>query len=351
LIGRHRSPTRVVPPNPRDTRARNAAVACLAMLATVGCGRSNEARAHKNHGASSASAVAQEAPSAAGRIGVLPPAKHLLSTDGSAYSSGLASDDERIYLLTKDAAFRLAPDKAPERRPLPLGTSSVVTRDDIVYWFEGALRSVPKAGGEATLVAKLEHMPRQLVASRERVAWLSKDDAGFAIEAPDTTGVRRLYATTAYLATMALDDEAAYFVERAPDRSWRLGKVSLSGGPHRFTSARLGRTPAMLVVARALYYYDGPSRTVRRVSLDLDREDVIANDVICSPLAVAEHVYCAQPAGILELGSTGNSRRVLAMPEGATITALSATQRWLAWAADAGEGRLAVNATLVGTGD
>jgi hypothetical protein len=59
-----------------------------------------------------------------------------------------------------------------------------------------------------------------------------------------------------------------------------------------------------------------------------------------------EHTLCwTVTDGIIENSLTGDSRRVLVMPEGATITALTANKRWLSWVGDADAGQLLVDFT------
>jgi hypothetical protein len=105
---------------------------------------------------------------------------------------------------------------------------------------------------------------------------------------------------------------------------------------------KTGRTPAMLAIADDLYYYDGPSLTVLRVTPDLESEEVVTRDVICSPLTVAEHAYCAQPGRLLEIGLDGVLRRVLTLRQKAIITAVAATATRLTWLMDVSRGELAV---------
>jgi hypothetical protein len=176
-----------------------------------------------------------------------------------------------------------------------------------------------------------------------RFAWLEQADGGrFTIQTLRRSGARVLHAPRGYVAALAMTEERVYFVEQGPGTGWRLGAVPLSGGAPRYTAMKRGRTPAMLAVASDLYYYDGPSLTVRRVTQDLEREEVVARDVICSPLAVAEHLYCAQPGRLLEIGLDGVLRRVLPPGQKGTVTAVAATASRLTWLMDVGQGALAV---------
>lgn len=277
----------------------------------------------------------------------LPAPTRLLSLRGSAYNATLVVDGDTNYLMTNDAAVRLVPGHTPERWTLPLGFTRGATTDHLVFWSNGAIRRVPKAGGEPVTVAKVPHEPRCLVTSGHNVSWLERGaDGAFSIDALDGSRVRRLHAPSGSVEAMAMAGELVYFVERARDRTWRFGVVSLSGDAPYYAPAKQGRTPAMLALTNQLYYYDGPSLTVRRVSLDLLQEDVVARDVICSPIAVSEHIYCAQPAGILELGFDGVTRRELPL-RGATVTAISATSNFLTWVTDIGAAQLAIDSVAL----
>jgi hypothetical protein len=266
----------------------------------------------------------------------------LLTLSGSAYAATLALDDEGSYLLTGDAAYRLVPGRTPERWGLDLGASPALMRDRLLYWSNGAFRQAPKRGGEPTVLAVVPHPPQRVVTSGDHVAWLDQaEDGRFTIQTLDGSRTRIVHAPRGYVAALAMEDDRIYFVEQA-GTTWSLGVVSLSGGSARHTSTKTGRTPAMLAVAHDVFYYDGPSLTVRRVSSDLEREDVIARDVICSPIAVAERAYCAQPTGLVELDLDGGSRRPLRLGQRGTITAISASATQLVWLMDVGRGQLAV---------
>jgi hypothetical protein len=99
----------------------------------------------------------------------------------------------------------------------------------------------------------------------------------------------------------------------------------------------------MLVARHALYYYDGNAREVRRLSPDLRDEETLVSDFICSPLAVAERVYCANLEGIFELVPEGRPRAVVRLTRG-TVTELAANAHHLFWVADAGADKLSVQA-------
>jgi hypothetical protein len=135
-----------------------------------------------------------------------------------------------------------------------------------------------------------------------------------------------------------------FFVERAPDASWRIGGVKTAGGTPSFTAPRRGRSPAMLVGRRDIHYYDGNKLEVRGLSPDFQREDVLARNFICSPLAVWQHVYCAQVEGISEIREGAAPERLVGSTPGGSVTALAANGRHLVWASDAGANRVEVKA-------
>lgn len=267
----------------------------------------------------------------------------LLAVRESAYGATLGLSEEANFLLTGGAAYRFVEGQPPTRWARDFGVAPALTPGHIFFWSDGAFRRVPTSGGEATLVATLPRQPRRFVTSSDHVAWLEQAaDGRFSIHTLDGARERLVHAAAGYIGTLAMDDERIYFSERAADRSWRLGLVSRSGGPAHTTKPKHGRLPAMLVLAESLYYYDGPSSTVVRVSPDLRSEAVIASDVICSPIAVAENVYCAQPAGLLEIGLDGGVRRTIPLERG-SITALAATATHVTWISDVGDDQLAVD--------
>lgn len=99
----------------------------------------------------------------------------------------------------------------------------------------------------------------------------------------------------------------------------------------------------MLVFHEGLYYYDGPSLTVARMSPDLSTELVVLHGEICSPMAVLEKLYCAQPGKVIELGPNGKVEREFALAPHESVTNLAATREQLVWTTDTGKVQLAVD--------
>lgn len=317
--------------------------ASLASLCLVGCGGSCQSTASESRAESEP--AGDVAPAASARLRFPAEATRLLSVHGSAFTANLVATEDTSYLLTPGVVYRLSPEKPAERWVYDFGSTPALVSGHLLYWARGALWKVPTSGGAPTNLAAVARQPRRLVTSGEHVAWLEPAQlGGVTIETlVDAAETRMVHAPSGDVTALAIEQERIYFVERAEDRSWRLGVVASSGGPARYTPPKRGRTPAMLVVADAVYYYDGPSSTLRQVSPDLEDEQILARGVICSPLAVAEHVYCAQPAGLLEIAISGGVRRRFPIDDGGSITELTATTGQLVWLSDIGGQRLAVD--------
>jgi hypothetical protein len=312
----------------------------LGSAAAIACGRGADGATPlaKASPAETASSALPATPKASG-----PAPTTAFTLAASAYAAELELDDEALYVLTSSAAYRIVPGRPPERWALDLGISPVLAGEHLVYWSEGALRRASKRGGPSEIVAEVPRRPQRLSASGGHLAWLDQaEDGHFTLWALDGARPRELLTPQGYISALTLLDDQAFFVEQVAGSGYRLGAVALSGGDPRYTSVARGRTPAMLAAARDISYYDGPTHTVRRVGPDLEREVTIARDIICSPLAVAEHVYCAQPAGLVELPSGGGPARVLSDASSGSITDIAASTSRVAWLVDAGRDKLEV---------
>lgn len=258
--------------------------------------------------------------------------------DLSAYTATLAADDHDVYVLTSRGAYRFSDGRLAERRELDLGDTPALGARGIVYWLDGKLRHAPKKAGNAEILAVVPRAPRRLCASGEHVVWEDPAPAATLLRTLAGSEPRTIYRSEGEIEALALMDDQAYFVERREER-WRLGTVALGGGAPRFTEPRASRTPALLAASRDVFFYDGPTSTVRRVTSDLSREDVVVRDLICSPLAVADQVYCAQISLLFEVPRDGGKARLLAPKRPGTIAALVATGSRVAWLLDVGENR------------
>lgn len=302
------------------------------MLGGLGCSKP-PTRQDPSDKAQSAAAVS----ASAGSVGPSEPqARHQLAF--SAYTATLAADEEAVYVLTSQAAYRFRDGQAMERWEIQLGDTPALGGSGIVYWLDGKLLRAPKQGGPGEILASVPRAPRRLAASGEHVVWEEADETMSSLRALDGAEPRTVYRGAGSVEALTLMDDQAYFVVRDRER-WRLGTASLGGGAPRFAEPRTSRTPALLAPAGDVYFYDGPTSSVRRFASDLSREDVIARDVICSPLAVADRVYCAQISLLFEIPREGGATRLLAPKRAGTLTALVATRTRVAWLLDAGENR------------
>lgn len=317
------------------------AVCCLAPMVLGGCDQPGTGVGGTPGPSRASAAVEARAPSPSAAPEPAVPPTTLLTLGVSAYSATLAIDDEAVYVLTAQAAFRVVPGMPPEQWTVNLGHAPLLAEERIVYWADGAIRQLPKRGGASKVVVEVSHLPQRIAASPSGVAWLDQaEDGHFSLMTSEGSGSRLLYAPPGYVAAIAMHEDRVFFVERETPERWRLGSVTLAGGAPHYTAFHRGRTPAMLAVASEIFYYDGPTLTVRRLGFELDREEVVARDTICSPLAVANSVYCAQQGGLLEVSFAGTVTRRI--PRGGMVTAIAVGRSRLAWLVDAGENKLAL---------
>jgi len=265
----------------------------------------------------------------------------LLTLPSSAYQAALFADDEAIELLTNSAAYRLVANEAPINRAIDSGFAATVTRKDYVYWARGAIWHEPripsKSGGERRLAA-LAEQPQRIVADigAEEIALLLRSEGNrYSIAKLEKNRVKTLYTSPSSIDALTMIGDTLYFVERPAGIAWRIGSVKLSGGTPTFTADKSGRWPALLRGSRDVVYYDGARRDVLRLSLDLQREQTIAKDFICSPLAVTTNVYCSTMEGIFELSEAGQRRPIVPAPR-QLITNLAANSKRLVFISDAG---------------
>jgi hypothetical protein len=269
----------------------------------------------------------------------------LLSLPVSAYHVSLAVDDDHTaYLLAPGAAHRLAPGAAAAATPIDLGLGPAAARSTFLYWSRGAVFAAPKAGGAPRRLFALAQQPQLFVASGDDFAWLERAGDRSGLHALIGKKPAVLYASPGTIEAVAMRDGWITFVERPAGAAWRIGRVPRAGGAAAFTPPRDGRAPAMLAVGRDIHYYDGNRQEVRRLSPDLQRERTLASGFVCSPIAAAVHVYCAQVEGIFELRLDERPRRLVAGGVHQMVTELAATAKRLLWVVDAGADRLEVRA-------
>ena len=262
----------------------------------------------------------------------------------SAYATTLALDDDAAYLLAPHGAYRLVPGEPVRGIELELGIGPAMTRSAFVFWSDGGIWKTPKSGGATERIAKLPLRPQYFVASGEAIAWVSSSDDGvYTIQTLAGSEPKTLVTASGELGVLNMIQDAVYFVERPSPTSWRLGSIRANGGAPRYTTERSGRRPAMLTGSDAVYYYDVDRFRVRRISLDLGREDDLANDLVCSPLHVARSIYCGSVEGLFEIERPSNRPRVLAYGRPGSITSVQSDARRVVWTVDLGPDRLAVD--------
>jgi hypothetical protein len=323
-------------------------VGWIGIALALGCGRqsgrterdASVATSASTSASPSASAVALPAPEPHAQTGVEPTT--LLTLPTSAYSPWLTVDEGVVYLLTDQAAHRLVPGQEAPSIPLDLGIGPAVTESSFIYWSKGAIWRASKKGGKARRVAALSHQPQRFVTSGEQFVWLDRTDEGkFTIQTLDAGKPRTIVSPTGDIDTLTMLQDWVFFVERATPSSWRFGGVRLAGGAPTFSTPRSGRTPAMLVAAGDLYYYDSNTLEIHRLSPDFLTEETISRDFICSPIAVSAQIYCAHMAGLFELSRKPSSSPVR-LTGSRQITAVAASSTLVAWLRDTGPDRLAL---------
>jgi len=268
----------------------------------------------------------------------------LIALPVAAYHASITADGDVAYLLTEDAAYRLAPGRAPERLPIDLGEGATTTRSSFIYWSRGGVRAAPKAGGAARRLAALPERPQKFVASDTATAWVQRTDGRFSLGALRGNKPANLYTSPGSIDAVAIAGDAIFFVERPAAAGWRIGRVAAAGGAPAFMPPRDGRPPAMLAAGRDLAFYTGAGYEVHRLSLDFAHERTIASGFVCSPLAVAEHVYCAQVEGIFELRTGERPRRLVPGSAQRLVTDIAVGATHLTWIVDAGPDKLEVRA-------
>jgi hypothetical protein len=266
----------------------------------------------------------------------------LFSVAKSAYHVKLNLDGDNIYLLTPDSVFRLAPDHPPEGSRLELGAGAVATSSGFIFWSKSKVWIAPKAGGAPAALAEVAHEPQFFVAAGEKLAWIDRgDDGRYAIRSLRGSKPYTVYSPAGNVDAATMIYDRVVFVERVSPAAWRLGSVRLDGEAPTFAQQRSGRSPAMLVPGPEVYYYDGAVFEVRAISPDLRQERVIASDIICSPLAAADRLYCGQVEGLFEVSLDGVVR--LVSPNLRFMsTAIAADRNRVVWVSEAGTDRLEV---------
>ena len=280
------------------------------------------------------------------------PVLNLLADGTSAYRATLSVDEDAIYLLTDHVAHRIVPGEIHDQFPIENGSGAAVSRSRIVFWSQGTLWQIPKVGGKVSRVTALEHQPQFLMAAGEAIAWLdmkSRDE--FRIQTFDGKKILTLVSHAGRIETATLFEGRVFFVARDDPTSWRIGSVSVLGGKVTYAAPKGGPTPAKIAVAGDVYYYDVQTNHLQKLSFDLEREETLATDFICSPVAVAVRVYCPNVEGMFELARHAGAKLMPLFPSSERITAVAASTRYLTWLNDAGPDRLSLRAIRLSLDD
>jgi len=316
-----------------------------ALLVVVACSRGTH-RPQSQPAVSRAAALASGPafpPSSVQPDKVFAPTR-LLTLPVSAYSIVLGLDDELAYLLTRTAAYRLAAGKPAQKVDLDLGIGPVLADSGIVFWSKGAIWNASKDGARVWQVATLPKQPEYFVASEAGFAWLDRADDGlFRIQSLSGQKAKALVADPGEISALNMIHDWVFFVLRAKDNSWRIGRVHVGRGEAEYTSSRTGPTPAVLTGKEAIIYYDMERSEIRQLTPDLKSEHVWVKDFVCSPIHEATNIFCGRVEGLFEVLVDSLKTKLLWQGPRQTITALRANAKQVVWTVDTGPDQLAVD--------
>lgn len=279
---------------------------------------------------------------------VLAPPATLMTLPESAYGKTLLVDADAVYLLTANAAYRLVEGKDAVRMELDLGIGPAATRDAIVFWSNGAVYRAPKKGGKPRRVTSLPHQPQQFFAAGDRFAWLDHaDDGRFTLQTMKGASPKVIHTTHRQVDVITMLEEHVVFAERTEEGKWRFASVPLDAGEVVYSAEHSGRTPAELVAAEHIHYYDGNSFEIRRLARDLKSEEVLVKGSVCSPMAVARQIFCGAVDGPYRISAKRPVPQLLAEGGGRSVTALAADGTRVVWVRDEGAEKLSVQAQHV----
>lgn len=288
-------------------------------------------------------AVPSASPSAAPAAPRLTTPTVLVTLPVSAYNAWLALDGEVTYLLTPSAGYRLLPGKPAQRIDIALGNGPVLTDTGIVYWSKGAIWSAAKDSTTVWRLASVAKQPDYFVTADGRVAWLDRGEDGlYRIWSLDGQKPRVLLSRPGEISALHMVHAWIFFVERAADTTWRIGRVPVTGGQPEYTASRSGPTPALLRGSESVVYYDMQRSEVRQLTTDLKSENVWLRDFVCSPMDEAASIYCARVEGLFAVPPDTRTPRPLVSGDHLSITHVRAGPGRVAWIADAGPDRLMV---------
>jgi hypothetical protein len=274
----------------------------------------------------------------------LPEVSTLLEQQTSAYHARLFVDQEGVALVTQTGFAFFRNGEAAEEHSVSLGPVAARQGGSVIFWRSGWLQQVSLSGENERRLVALARAPQYLLASESRVAWIDVDrKTGASLHTISGGDVRVVHRSQDRVCAAVLHGALVYWILQSRDGSWKIGSIGLDGQRSALTAAHQGRPPAMLALGPdGVYFYDGPERGVRRLTFELDREDVVSSHVICSPLVVSNRAICAQVGGLFDLPPGGSAARFLASERNGPITALAATDERVFWVAESGKDQLVV---------
>ncbi len=329
--------------------------ACWALLATLliisGCPGPTGERSTPQKSADSTTAEAPEPSGAhpksktASSPGYLP-VEPLLRLPVSAYHTSLAADRDTIFLLTPKELYTLKRAQPPKHQPIEHQGGAALSSERLLYVHQNRLMELDLKTKETRHRVHVDVPPRILTERAGRVAWLSLDKKGtYEVFASFGASKKRIYQTTNSLSTLTLAGDRVYTIEQlpaAPGRPprWTVLGLSFDGAPQLRSRTFVGRTPAQIQADDQLFFYFGPERRVYRLALELDQEQVLARDQICSPLELGDALYCYHVTGVSRLSKKGGRPQLLPIKAKATLTTLHASPAGLLWVMDTGSNQL-----------
>ena len=310
---------------------KRVSLACIASL-LFACGRESKPAPVRSTAPASTEAPSPTTP------------KRLTTLPGSAYRVSLALDDDAVYLMTSNAAYRLVDGEPTHGLLLDLGVGPVLTRTSFVFWSNGVIWSAPKEGGDAHELAKFPHQPQYFVSSGEAFAWVDQSDDGlYTIQTLNAGTPRVLLSSMGEIRALDMIGDVVYFVQRPVDDSWRIGSVQRDGGEPQFAVTKKGRAPSQLTGSDGIYYFDLDTRRIFKLSLDLRQEDVQLTDLVCSPIQASTRIYCGCVEGLFDVSKDTHQPRVLVHDRPGSITNVASNSKAVAWTVDIGSEQLAVD--------
>jgi len=139
----------------------------------------------------------------------------LMTLPTSAYASSIAIDEDAVYLMTGNAAYRLIDGQPAHGIHLDLGTGPALTRAAFVFWSNGVIWSAPKQGGVTRALGKFPHQPQYFVSSGDAVAWVDETEDGvFTIQTLAGREPRVLISSAGEIRALDMIADSIYFAQR-----------------------------------------------------------------------------------------------------------------------------------------